>query len=77
MKTYMSVSVDFRNNDFLGGWLYIANNKDILCSVPINDKETAMKYLHQTEKRLHHAAHLRVNQYDAAICSKEIYGYID
>ena len=77
MNIYMSVSVTFSNNDFLDGWLYIANNEDVLCSIPINDKKTAMTYLRQTEKRLHRAAHLRINQYDAAICSKEIYGYIN
>ena len=77
MKTYMSVSVTFNDNDFLNGWLYIANNEDILCSIPINDKKTAMTYLHQTEKRLHRAAYLRINQYDATICTKEISGYID
>lgn len=77
MNIYMSVSVKFCNNDFLGGWLYIADNEDTLCSLPINDKKTAMTYLHQAEKRLHRAARLRINQYDATICNKEIYGYID
>ena len=77
MKTYMSVSIYFHNNDFLSGWLYIANNEDILCSTLINNKTIAMTYLHQMEKRLHRAADLRINQHDATICSKEICGYID